>query len=193
MFEKILVNHITFNTASDKYVMLVRNFYVGKKSIWTTSMMIGDLSGNIKCVLKNTMVSHYYWTGRDEILAFCKVPDKKVMLYFINVVTGKVRGVDSFYFDGPENWDVHCSLSPDGKYIIGDGYPRDGYRHLISFNLATGESKSILAAKTVIPEINDIRCDLHARFVFGGKYVSFDTTQSGRREIALFPAERILF
>ena len=191
--EKILVNHITFNTASDKYVMLVRNFYVGKKSIWTTSMMIGDLSGNIKCVLKNTMVSHYYWTGRDEILAFCKVPDKKVMLYFINVVTGKVRGVDSFYFDGPENWDVHCSLSPDGKYIIGDGYPRDGYRHLISFNLATGESKSILAAKTVIPEINDIRCDLHARFVFGGKYVSFDTTQSGRREIALFPAERILF
>jgi len=191
--DKILVNHITFNTASNKYVMLVRDFYVGKKPVWTTSMMVGDLSGNVKCVLKNTVVSHYYWTGENEILAFCRVPGQKMMLYFINVETGETRSVDSFYFDGPDNWDVHCSLSPDGRYIIGDGYPRDGYRHIISFDLKTGESKSILAAKTVIPECGDIRCDLHARFVFNGKYVSFDTTQSGRREIALFPAEKIAF
>jgi hypothetical protein len=83
--DKILVNHITFNTASNKYVMLVRDFYEGKKDIWTTSMMIGYLDGSIKCVLKNTTVSHYYWTSEDTILAFCSVPDKKMMLYFINV------------------------------------------------------------------------------------------------------------
>ena len=77
--------------------------------------------------------------------------------------------------------------------MIGDGYPRDGYRHIISLNLETGESKSILAAKTVIPSCVDIRCDLHARFVFNGEFVSFDTTHSGKREIALFPAEKIRF
>jgi hypothetical protein len=191
--DKILVNHITFNTASNKYVMLVRDFYVGKKPVWTTSMMVGDLKGGVKCVLKNTTVSHYYWTGENEILAFCTVPEKKMMLYFINVVTGEVRGIDSYYFDGTTKGDVHCSLSPDKRYIIGDGYPKDGYRHLLSFDLIAGESKSILAARTVIPEIGDIRCDLHARFVFNGKYVSFDTTHSGRREIAIFPTDKIIF
>ena len=190
--QKILVNHITFNTASDKYVMLVRNFYDGE-DIWLTSLMVGDLDGNFKTVLKKTFVSHYFWISKSELLVFCKVADKKTTLYVINVDTGEDVMYDTPYFNGNYNGDIHCSLSPDGEYVIGDGYPINGYRHLLSINLKTGESKSILKAKTVIPENGDIRCDLHARFVFDGKFVSFDTTQNGRREIALFPTEKIRF
>lgn len=191
--QKILVNHITFNTASDKYVMLVRNFYDGE-DIWLTSLMVGDLKGNSKTVLKKTTVSHYFWISPDELLLFCEVPNKKMMLYVINVNTSEYQSYDSFFFDGTTKGDIHCSLSPDGEYIIGDGYPRtDEYRDIISINVKTGESKSILRARTVIPKNGDIRCDLHARFVFNGKYVSFDTTQNGRREIAVFPTEKIKF
>ena len=82
-------------------------------------------------------------------------------------------------------------MTPDGNYVIGDGYPIDGYRHLIAINLKTGASDAILKAKTVIPECGDIRCDLHARYVFEGKYVSFDTTHNGKRQIAAFPIEEI--
>ena len=191
--QKILVNHITFNTASDKYVMLVRNFFDGE-NIWKTSLMLGDLNGGFKTVLKRTTVSHYFWISRDELLVFCEVPDGKMMLYVINVESGEYRSYDSYFFDGTTKGDIHCSLSPDGESIIGDGYPIDGqYRDILSIKVRTGESKSILRAKTVVPENGDIRCDLHARFVFDGKFVSFDTTQNGRREIALFPTEKIRF
>ena len=119
--EKILVNHITFNTESDKYVMLVRNFYE-EGGMWLTSMMIGDLNGGFKTVLEKTLVSHYYWVSREVILVFCTVPGEKMALYFINVETGEHKIVDSPYFDGTARGDIHCSLSPDGKYIIGDAY-----------------------------------------------------------------------
>ena len=97
-------------------------------------------------------------------------------------------GVKSYY--GIET-DVH--VTADGKYIIGDGYPKEGYRHLIAISLETGETKTLLKAKTVIPKNGDIRCDLHSRFVFNGKYISFDTTQNEKREIACFPTSEIRF
>ena len=42
--------------------------------------------------------------------------------------------------------------------------------------------------ETGIPTITDVRCDLHASFVWGGKYISFDTTHNGRRDIAVLPS-----
>jgi len=59
---------------------------------------------------------------------------------------------------------------------------------LLGYNLKTGNSKILCSALTDIPDIIDIRCDLHARFVFGGKFISFDTTHNGKREIALIPS-----
>ena len=189
--DKILVNHITFNTESNKFIMLVRNFY-GAGGVWKTSMMAGDLSGNIKTVLDKTYVSHYFWTSGSDILVHATTEGTKKSLYTINVDSGEYKEIKSFYFNYSQP-DIHCSLLPGGKYVIGDGYPIDGYRHLIAINLQTGESRVILKAKTVIPKCGDIRCDLHARCVFNGKYISFDTTHNERREIAVFPIEKIDF
>lgn len=80
---------------------------------------------------------------------------------------------------------------PDENDVCELGYLEDGYRHILAINLETGESKSILKGKTVIPECPDIRCDLHARCVFDEKFVSFDTTHNGRCEIAIFPISEI--
>ena len=49
----------------------------------------------------------------------------------------------------------------------------------------------ILKAKSFKPSPNDIRCDLHNRFVFDGEYVSFDTIQNGKRQVAIVPAAPI--
>ena len=185
--DKVLVNHITFNTASDKFVMLFRNFQQEGK-MWLTSMVIGDLNGNVKTVLPKTYVSHYCWVSQDEIIAHCTTEGTKKSMYKINVETGGIVEYDMPYFYEPGNPDIHCNQLVGGRYIIGDGYPKDGYRYLMAYDLATGESWELLRAKTDIPKIIDIRCDLHARFVWGGKYISFDTTHNGKREIAVFPA-----
>ena len=187
--EKVLVNHITLCPSADKYVMLVRAMWENGKG-WDTSMMVGDLSGGLKTLLYRTYVSHYYWLSPDTIVAHTTLDgDKTRALYTVDAHTGKTEAVKSFFFEsGRRSSDIHCSLSPDGRYIVGDGYPVDGYRPLLSIDLKTGKSKIILEAKSPDPAHPDIRCDLHARFVYNGEYVSFDTTaDDGRREVAIFP------
>lgn len=192
--DKVLVNHITFAPNSNKFLMLVRNF-PEKGKFWSTSMMIGDINGNFKTVLKNTYVSHYKWIDDDKVVVHCNVykeNPKYHNLYVINVNDGTFEEYDHLYQRQREyQIDIHCSLSPDGKYIIGDGYPRNGYRDIVVVDYNTKESKTILSAKTVIPTIGDIRCDLHARYVFNGEYVSFDSTHNDKREIVVFPASEV--
>ncbi len=188
---KILVNHITFAPDSKSYVFLLRNF--DKGGSWSTSMAIGDLDGNIKAVLKNTYVSHYYFINNKVILAHMSVRGEKKGLYTLNLFDGSVTEYQADYLSGKGNRDIHCVLSPDGKYIIGDGYPIDNYRSIVGINTATGANKVILKALTNVPSSNDIRCDLHNRFVFDGKYISFDTVHNGKRQIAAFPSSVLDF
>ncbi|MBQ8309986.1 MAG: hypothetical protein IJX80_03120 [Clostridia bacterium] len=198
--DKVLINHITFNTDSDRFVMLVRSFPRDGKG-WLTSMVIGDLQGNCHTVLNKTYVSHYYWTSPVDILAHCTVEGEKKSMYSINTDTGAWVEYDMPYFHEPvHNPDIHCNLSPGGNYIIGDGYEIDGnwgnpsYRALMAYSLKTGKSRELLRVKTKTPNgITDIRTDLHARFVWGGKYISFDTTQNDRREIVLIDTNALNF
>ncbi len=193
--EKILVNHITFSPDCDRYLMLVRKYDNGDKSRpwWNySSVLIGDRKGNFYPACKTTYFSHYYWVADDAFIAHCTVEGNKKSLYRISVTDGHFTEYAMPYFEGEGNRDIHCILSPNGTYIIGDGYPLDGYRHLVAYNLQTGESRDLFAAKSVAPPVQDIRCDLHARFVWGGEYISFDTTHNDRRQVALLPTKDVL-
>lgn len=190
--QKIVVNHITFSPTSERFVMLVRSFPLPARP-WLTSMVIGDLAGNARTVLANTYVSHYFWADEKRILAHCKVGESKPSMFLIDVDSGAAVEYRLPYFDSVSNGDIHCSLSPDGRYIIGDGYEFGGYRSLQGYSIRTGVSRELLRAKTLHPACTDVRCDLHARFVWGGRYISYDTTERGRREVALIPADILDF
>lgn len=114
-------------------------------------------------------------------------------MYRINIRSGDAVEYDMPYFHSARNGDIHCNLSPRGEYIIGDGYDLDGYRRLMAYRVSSGKSVELFRVRTVHPPVVDVRCDLHARFVFGGKTISFDTTQNGRREIATVPAKILNF
>ena len=192
--QKILVNHITFNRTSDRFVALVRNFRTSDVT-WSTSMVIGDLKGNCFTVIKNSYVSHYNWINGSDIIAHCRPNGyEKASMYNINVDTKKITEYDMPYFNEDHNGDIHCSISPDGNYIIGDGYPRDGYRLLWGYSLKTGESRLLLKAVTREDiAMGDFRCDLHARFILDGSFITFDTTKDGRRDIVLIPTTALDF
>lgn len=182
--QKILINHITFNTTSDRFLMLVRNFGTSESPGWSTSLVISDLDGNCRAVLKNTYFSHYLWLSDKELLAHCTVEGDRKSMYVINVDTGTWVEYDMPYFHGTYNPDIHCNMAPNGRYIIGDGYDIDGYRYLMAYSIQTGKERELLRVKSVTPHgIADIRTDLHARFVWGGRYITFDTTQNGRRDV----------
>ena len=115
-------------------------------------------------------------------------------MYLINVLTGAWKRYDApFLGDGSAMRDIHCSISPDGNYIIGDSYPFDGYRQLLAYSLKT-DTMRCLARSYSPPDIrDDFRCDLHARFVWGGKYISFDTVHDHKREIAILSTDALDF
>ena len=189
--DKILVNHITFNCTSDRYVMLVRNF-PKPGGWWSTSMVIGDLNGGIKTVLSNTYVSHYHWKNGNEIVAHCTV-EGLTSMFEINVDSGETKNLYLPYFDEEGNPDIHCNYSADRRYIIGDGYPHNSYRSLLAYSLESGRSVKLFKVYGPEPQIIDIRCDLHARFVYGGDTISYDTIHNGKRQIAIVSAEVLNF
>ena len=192
--DKIMVNHINMSPDSKHYVMLVRNFPDPKaeRKGWFTSLVLGDLEGNIRTVLSNTLVSHYRWVNDRELIAYCTV-EEKTSMFLINMFSGAWQELDTPYFCRRGLADIHCNLLPDGKYVIGDGYPIDGYRYLIAYNRETGASKTLLGAKSVTPPIVDVRCDLHARFSADGRWITFDTTHNDCRQIAAIPADVLSF
>lgn len=184
--EKLLVNHITFSPDSNRFLFLLRNFPNGKTP-WLTTLMVGDRTGQVYPVLKATYVSHYYWLNDAEIVAHCTVPSlgEKKSMYRLNVLTREAVEYDMPYFGQFPNGDIHCRLSADGETVIGDGYEFGGYRRLVEYRIATGASRVLFAAASPKPACLDIRCDLHIRPVSGG-WVSYDTTERGKREIARY-------
>ncbi len=193
---KILINHITFNPASDRYVALVRDFPTPdrKRVKWVTTLIAGDLQGNVWVLPPKLYASHYVWQDDRNLVIHCSAEseDKKSM-YCINTEDGSFVEYDMPFFHTGRKSDIHCNISPDGKYIIGDSYPSEGYRSIEALNIATGATRTLLHSRTVTPPVNDVRCDLHNRFVFCGKFISYDTTENGCRQIALVSTEALDF
>jgi len=63
----------------------------------------------------------------------------------------------------------------------------------MAYSLKTGKERVLLKAKTLKPTTGDSRCDLHDRFVWGGKAITFDTTHNDKREIALISPKALDF
>lgn len=176
--EKYVINHITFNTASDRFLFLNRNFQTEKKP-WQTSLFTSDLGGNIRPILIDTMYSHYNWKNERQILGYCRV-DGVYGMFLINdtELPNNIEQLIAPCFVK----DIHCIYSPDRRYIIGDGYDNK-YRPLYIYDTETGEDDVLYNSYTVTPKIVDIRCDLHARWNHKGNRVSFDSVHRDKREI----------
>lgn len=193
---KILVNHITINPASDRYVALVRDFPTPDKKWWQwkTVLIAGDLQGKVWVLPSDFYASHYVWRDARNLIIHCSAEcQAKKSLYNVNTDDGSFVELDMPYFHEHRQGDIHCNVSPDGRYVIGDGYPIEGYRHIVGYNLENGESRTLLRSRTVKPACEDVRCDLHNLFAFDGRYISYDTTENGCRQIAVVSADILSF
>ena len=190
--DKILVNHITFSASSDRFIALVRNFPKEGNKGWSTTAIIGRPDGSFRVLLKRTYFSHYRWISENRLVAHCSAVNSDRNLYILCSDDSSYEECFSQEHNSFLGNDIHCTLSPNGKYIIGDGYPdKEGYRNLYAHNLETGNNGIFLRVKTIRPPVDDIRCDLHARYVFGGNTMSFDTVHNGKRQIATFSLDEI--
>lgn len=176
---KICVNHITFNPAARRFVLLARNFPEAGEKRWVTSVFVSDLRGRLSAPLVDAGLASHYWWSSDETLIFFMGGAAGIQLYEVNVDTGAQTVIDAAFF--PQ--DGHCSTSPDGRWLLYDSYPRDGRRYLYLYDLTQKRGITLGGVRDMPVPVIDIRCDLHPRWNRAGTGFSFDGTFEGFRGI----------
>lgn len=177
---KFVVNHITFNPASNRFLFLNRNFPHSENRSWATTLYTSDLGGNMYKLLGPTMISHYNWKNHEEIIGYFRCSGEDGT-YILRDKTDMYERLNSPYFAR----DTHTIYSPDRRYLIGDSYPTgdDPLRTIRIYDFKTGESGILFGEEEKAPRITDNRCDLHNIWSHSGKKISYDSTHRGKREI----------
>lgn len=178
---KFLINHITFNPASDRFIMLLRYFRIEGIQM-KTCLIMSDLEGNMKVLAPFIVYSHYHWKNESELLGYCETNGVRGM-WTVDTDTCEWSLLPK---DGWPGRDIHCIYSPNRRFFIGDDYPEDdGYRTITIYDTLTNTDDVMLRSYSPFRmyDNTDLRCDLHNRWNNKGNKISFDTVQSGKREI----------
>jgi len=193
--KKVVVNHITFNFSAQRFMFLLRTFPDRPGLGWETLLMTAAVDGSdLRLHPTWGMASHYHWRNDEELLIWMHIgPERKAGLVLLNDRSGRRELVDEAFF----TWDGHCSYSPDGQWILYDGYP-DGstpdYMRWLGiysleqrkgFTLGRFRSEPLYRETAEGPDWSfvDLRCDLHPRWMPNGTSVTFDSIHEGYRGI----------
>jgi hypothetical protein len=184
---KIVVNHITFNRTSDRFLFLVR-YFPEPGGHWLTGLGTAGLDGSIYLLRPYTYASHYHWRD-DRVILIHADGGEGHALYELTDQSQSYTIYDRGFF----NRDIHCSYSPDRRWIVGDGYPdKDGFRAIDLYDRKTNAGITVGRFLSPSVPVNDIRCDLHVRWSPDGRSISFDSTHEGFRGVYLMDLGAII-
>lgn len=181
------VTHSEFSHDT-KYISFFHRWTGAYKGKRYTELMIYDLENKsfFRFPTTNHMTSHYDWNNKREIIAYCnyKEQDAHVLLKMDNID-------ESQFVVYPEiNSDGHQSFIDDTSFVT-DTYP-DKWRMAKLYKVDIPSNKKTLIASVKSfkkfqssPTKGHVACDLHPIVSNDGKYVCFDTVQTGRRGLAV--------
>lgn len=183
--EKMVINHITFNTDASRFLMLVRNFpKPGERH--RTALITANRDGSDMYLLSDYgMQSHYWWLNEKEVIFFADGKELACRKGEANNYILKDKSYDGYILaDGYFSEDNHMSFSPNQRFMITDSYP-DLNRHQ-ALRLYSPEKNVCVDLGyfySMPRDCIDIRCDLHPRWNRNGNVVTFDSTHEGFRGI----------
>lgn len=181
---KVVVNHLTFCPDGSRFVFLLRTFPERPGGDWETFLLSASAGGSdLRLHPVWGMASHYHWRDASTLLVWARPgPGAAGQLLLLDDRTGETRPLDDvFCADG------HCSWSPDRRWVLYDGYPEgEGPRRsLILYDTATRRGATVgqfLSEHTQGEQV-DLRCDLHPRWMPGGRSVTLDSIHEGYRAV----------
>lgn len=172
------VNHIIYSPQGTQFVFMHR--WTGVRGRFSRLYIANADGSNLRILMDDRMVSHYYWRDEDYLLAWARIKEVGDRYYLINVNTGEWQIVGDSVLD--LHGDGHPSFSPNQRWIVTDTYPnRARQRHLLLYEIAT--EKLIELGRFFAPWQFDgyTRCDLHPRWSWDGMMISIDSAHEGRR------------
>jgi len=183
--EKLVFNHVAFNTDGSKLLLLLRIF--SKDAPFPTFTLVCNRDGSrLRRVFG--FCSHYHWKDRDTlVLSGSEGMSRKtaypIRVYELNTETGAFKQIDA----GDELvGDGHCSYSPDRNYLLYDSYATSEfpYQRLVLHRLIDGKTVDLgyfYSPPKWYGNNSDLRCDLHPRWSPDGKLITFDSIHEGVR------------
>lgn len=191
--QKMIVNHITFNTDGSRFLCLVRNFPEPGKN-HDTAIITANTDGSDMYLLSDYGIqSHYFWLDPEHVIFYSDGKELactrgKASNYILKDKTHEGVMIGDGYF----NRDNHMSYSPDRKLILTDTYPDTRIMQPL---------KVISPEKDLCVEVGryysmprsttDLRCDLHPRWNQDGSMISFDSTHEGQRAVYVMDMEPV--
>ena len=192
--QKMVINHITFNTTASRFIMLLRNFPPqGGKHV--TALITADRNGDNLYLLSDYGIqSHYHWKDEENIIFYSDGKELDCTLGWANNYVLKDKTQEGYLVaDGFFVKDNHMSYSPDRKFYITDTYPEKERMQLLRlYNIEKNECYDLGRFYSMPSSVTDIRCDLHPRWNCAGNAFTFDSTHEGFRAIYRMELEDIL-
>ncbi|MCM1173562.1 MAG: hypothetical protein NC341_00775 [Blautia sp.] len=146
-----------------------------KATLWVMNVF----SGELKCLERKDIVSHYAWIDASHILITGVDQDYIGFYRIYNIETGSHETIESPYL----KQDGHPGIVHNGISFFSDTYPDDQYKQHF-FYYENGKYERIVSLYHNPLMYGEKRCDLHPHIFRDRNRAALDTTyQSGKRSI----------
>lgn len=171
-------NHLQFSPDGRRFAFLHRYRNEAERGGHTRFFTATPDGGVLHC-LSSEMVSHYDWKGNDTLIAWAERHPQGCHYFLFRDQSEEVETVGEGLF----NRDGHCSVSPDGRWMLTDSYPdANGQRPLLLFDWKY-RLRYDIGRFDSLPLESPLRCDLHPRWSRDGGRVCIDSTHEGERQM----------
>lgn len=181
------VNHILFSPDDKRFFFLHR--WKRKEGGFHTRAYTANPDGSELYLLPIEHGSHFIWYDNNRILIWAHTKERGSKYYLCTDQTGEVEVMG----EGILTKNGHCTVSPDGRWVLTDEYPgSDNKRPLILYNPAS-ETRVDIGRFLSPPELTgELRCDLHPRWSRDGNYVCIDSAHEGTRQMYVLDVSSIV-
>jgi len=145
--------------------------------------------GEPRLLLDRAVVSHYDWLDDDRILVWASTSGGRRCFQIVHRDgrPGRTVGVGVLTRDG------HATVSPDGRWLVGDSYPGLIWcQQLWLYRLADGRRFDVGRFAPPFRLLGANRCDLHPRWDRTGCRVCIDSAHDGRRQVYVVDVAQIV-
>ncbi len=181
------VNHIDVSPDGNKCIFLHR--WYDEKNKKRTRLICLDLKTlKMKVLANREMVSHCAWLGSERIIGYLRGNNGKDGYFIVDM-------------DGNQSQIEHDLLQDDGhptvyneQYVVSDSYPDHTCRSKLLLIDLNAQSVRILGEfYSPMKYKGTVRCDLHPRFNYKEKKVTFDSVYTGKRNCYELDLSALIF
>ena len=184
--------HALFNKTASKIAFIHRWVEASNIDIRRSRLMLLDVkSQSLSQLTYGNMISHFHWLTDNSIIAYCNVPGLGDRYCIIDTTSLEVNPLSNSALTS----DGHPHPFKDGKKFVSDTYPnRRRMQELFLFDIENSKKTTLghfyHPKEFQSPDIYTHWCvDLHPRWSQSGRYISFDSCNSGIRSHCILDLE----